>query len=89
MTNPLITLQFTRLSLDFYAWSEEPVTDERGDVAAFCDSTDAWLPLICTMNVTVATEAVRRLFQYDHAGLDAAVRSTNRDWTGASWPGRI
>lgn len=59
-----------------YAWSAEPVTDERGDVAGFCDSTDGWLPLICTMNVTVATEAVRKLFNYDHAALDAAVRST-------------
>jgi xylulokinase len=39
-----------------YAYSAEPVVDPVGEVAAFCDSTDRWLPLICTMNVTVATE---------------------------------
>jgi sugar (pentulose or hexulose) kinase len=39
-----------------YAYSAEPVIDPEGEVAAFCDSTDRWLPLACTMNVTVATE---------------------------------
>jgi xylulokinase len=39
-----------------YAYSEKPVIDPQGEVAGFCDSTDAWLPLVCTMNVTVATE---------------------------------
>lgn len=59
-----------------FAYSAEPVVDEEGELAAFCDSTDAWLPLACTMNVTVATEQVRGLFGWDHAGLDAAVDST-------------
>ena len=36
--------------------------DSDGEVAAFCDSTDRWLPLVCTMNVTVATEQARKLF---------------------------
>jgi xylulokinase len=45
-----------------YAYSEKPVIDPIGEVAAFCDSTNAWLPLVCTMNVTVATELVRKLF---------------------------
>jgi len=45
-----------------YAFSAEPVIDPQGEVAAFCDSTDRWLPLVCTMNVTVATEAVRKMF---------------------------
>jgi xylulokinase len=44
-----------------YSYAKEPVVDKEGDVAAFCDSTDGWLPLICTMNVTVATEQVRHL----------------------------
>jgi xylulokinase len=39
-----------------YAFSVEPIVDPEGEVAAFCDSTDHWLPLVCTMNVTVATE---------------------------------
>src|SRR6185503_402692 len=38
-----------------YACAEKPVVDPRGEIAAFCDSTNRWLPLLCTMNVTVAT----------------------------------
>ncbi len=56
-----------------YACSDSPVIDPEGDVAAFCDSADHWLPLICTMNVTVATEQVRALFGWDHESLNAAV----------------
>ncbi len=42
-----------------YACSEKPVVDPQGEIAAFCDSTNRWLPLLCTMNVTTATEMVR------------------------------
>jgi xylulokinase len=59
-----------------YSRAKEPVVDKEGDVAAFCDSTDGWLPLICTMNVTVATEQVRHLFGWDHPGLDEALANT-------------
>ena len=49
-----------------YACAEKPVVDPNGEIAAFCDSTNRWLPLLCTMNVTVATEMVRRDFQMEH-----------------------
>jgi len=49
-----------------YACSEKPVVDPDGEIAAFCDSTDQWLPLLCTMNVTVATEMLRKCFGWDH-----------------------
>ncbi len=58
-----------------YAFSAQPVVDPQGEVAAFCDSTDNWLPLICTMNVTVATEQVRKLFGWEIAKLDESVGS--------------
>jgi xylulokinase len=58
-----------------YAFSEKPVIDPQGEVAAFCDSTDHWLPLVCTMNVTVATEQVRRLFGWSHEDLEKAAAS--------------
>jgi len=45
-----------------YALAEKPVVDPDGEIAAFCDSTNRWLPLLCTMNVTVATEMVREDF---------------------------
>jgi xylulokinase len=60
-----------------YAFSGFPVIDGKGEVAAFCDSTDHWLPLACTMNVTLVTEAMRKLFAWDHAGFDAAIRGVN------------
>jgi sugar (pentulose or hexulose) kinase len=51
------------------------VVDPKGEVAAFCDSTGKWLPLVCTMNVTVATEMVRDCFGMDHGALgEAAAR---------------
>jgi sugar (pentulose or hexulose) kinase len=49
-----------------YACAEKPVVDPEGEIAAFCDSTNRWLPLLCTMNVTVATEMVREDFQWTH-----------------------
>ena len=49
-----------------YACAEKPVVDPEGEIAAFCDSTNHWLPLLCTMNVTVATEMVREDFGWTH-----------------------
>ena len=53
-----------------YAFSEKPVVDPVGEVAAFCDSTNHWLPLVCTMNVTVATELVRKLFKQSYEEME-------------------
>jgi len=58
-----------------YAFSDVPVTDAKGEVAGFCDSTDHWLPLVCTMNLTLITEHVRNLFSWDFSALDAAIES--------------
>ena len=48
------------------ACADTPVIDPDGEIAAFCDSTNRWLPLLCTMNVTVATEMMRLDFGYTH-----------------------
>jgi D-xylulose kinase len=48
-----------------YAFSDMPVVDPQGELAAFCSSSNGWLPLVCTMNVTVATEQVRALLNLD------------------------
>ena len=55
-----------------YACADKPVVDPQGEVAAFCDSTGKWLPLVCTMNVTVATEMVRERFKLSHDELSEA-----------------
>lgn len=56
-----------------YACAEKPVVDPQGEIAAFCDSTNRWLPLLCTMNVTVATEMVRHDFNWTFERYDAEV----------------
>jgi xylulokinase len=56
-----------------FAFATRPIVDPAGEVAAFCDSTDHWLPLVCTMNVTLVTELTRGLFGWDHAAFNAAV----------------
>jgi len=56
-----------------FAYSEKAVIDRQGEVAAFCDSTDAWLPLVCTMNVTLVTEAMRELFAWNHEQFEQAL----------------
>ena len=55
-----------------YACAGEPVIDPEGEIAAFCDSTNRWLPLLCTMNVTVATEMVREHYGLSHAQYEKA-----------------
>ncbi len=59
-----------------YACANKPVVDPKGEIAAFCDSTNHWLPLLCTMNVTVATEMVRDCFGWDIKKLDATIGRT-------------
>jgi sugar (pentulose or hexulose) kinase len=57
-----------------YACANKPVVDPAGEIAAFCDSANRWLPLLCTMNVTVATEMVRNDFGMSHAEFEATAR---------------
>lgn len=57
-----------------YACSEKPVIDPQGEIAAFCDSTNRWLPLLCTMNVTVATEMLRADFKWTHERYEQEAR---------------
>ncbi|QKZ04687.1 xylulokinase [Pseudomonas eucalypticola] len=45
-----------------YAFSDQPRVSVEPEVATFCSSTGGWLPLICTMNLTNVTRAVRDLF---------------------------
>ena len=54
-----------------YGYSDAPVVDPSGRLAAFCSSSGGWLPLLCTMNCTVASERTRDLLGCDLAGLNA------------------
>jgi xylulokinase len=59
-----------------YAFSDKPVVDPQGELAAFCSSSDGWLPLVCTMNVTVSTELVRDLLGLEVEALNKKASTT-------------
>lgn len=62
-----------------FAYSARPVIEKKYGLAAFCSSTGGWLPLLCTMNCTVATEQLRELFSLGVDKIDSL--------TGAIAPG--
>lgn len=53
-----------------FAVSDRPATDPTGTVAGFAAADGRYLPLVCTLNATKATDAVARLLGVDHADLD-------------------
>ena len=53
-----------------FSVSVTPTADPSGAVAGFADATGNFLPLVCTLNATKVTEAVRRLLGVDHGALD-------------------
>ncbi|NNK97241.1 MAG: xylulokinase [Desulfobacterales bacterium] len=59
-----------------FAHTERPVIDPSGELAAFCSSSGGWLPLVCTMNVTVATELVRSLLGFDLEQMNQHIEQT-------------
>ncbi|WP_426110799.1 xylulokinase [Pseudomonas sp. DSP3-2-2] len=56
-----------------YAFAEQPTVSEQPSVATFCSSSGGWLPLICTMNLTNASSAIRELLGLDIAAFNEAV----------------
>jgi len=59
-----------------FTFATHPVVDEAARWAAFCSSTGGWLPLICTMNCTVATENVAQAFGFSTRDGDAVLAGT-------------
>ncbi len=53
-----------------YSYFEESFVDPEGEIAAFCDSTGGWLPLLCTMNVTNTTEYWKAIFNISNEELE-------------------
>jgi xylulokinase len=65
-----------------YAFSDQPIIDPKGEIAAFCSSTGGWLPLLCTMNCTVTTELIRGMLNTDIKAFEAAISSSPRGAEG-------
>ena len=60
-------------SATVFAHSQRPVVDPEGAIAAFCDSTGGWLPLLCTLNCTFATELMRQPLDIALTEFDASI----------------
>ncbi len=58
-----------------YTCSDTPIVDPDGTIAAFCSSSGGWLPLLCTMNCTLATERMRALLDIPLRDFDALTDS--------------
>jgi xylulokinase len=68
-----------------FAYRGRPAIDPRGEAAAFCDSTGAWLPLACTLNCTVATDWIGGLFGMDLRRLDASLARSPEGASGLTF----
>ncbi len=53
-----------------FGYSEKLIADSKNRLAAFISSSGGYLPLLCTMNCTVATEQLRDLLQLGVKELD-------------------
>jgi xylulokinase len=58
-----------------YSFMEEPFIDPDGEIAAFCDSTGNYLPLLCVSNLANGYNEVLRLFGMTHEQFSAIVIS--------------
>ncbi len=58
-----------------YSFSDTPVIDPEGEIAAFCSSSGGWLPLLCTMNVTNTTEHLKTLCNLTNEELEVLASS--------------
>lgn len=65
-----------------FGYSDKPVIDPEGNIAAFCSSTGGWLPLLCTMNCTVATELMRKLLKVGVKQIDELAGSAHAGSNG-------
>jgi len=65
-----------------FSYSAQPFIDPEGEIAAFCDSTGGWLPLLCTMNVTNTTELLKKLFNLNNQELEEIISTTKAGASG-------
>jgi xylulokinase len=60
---------------------EEPFVDPRGEIAAYCDSTGHYLPLLCVSNLANGYNELLRLHGRSHGEFDAIIEQTS-PWDG-------
>lgn len=68
-----------------FTQTRQPVVDPDGLIAPFCDSTGAWMPLLCVMNLTGLTEGVVSLTGQDHSTLTRRAEAWEPGCGGLVW----
>ena len=68
-TRPGVAVCSLGTSGTLFAHAAAPVVDPDGRIAAFCDSTGGWLPLLCVMNATGVADEICALTGASHAEL--------------------
>ena len=59
-----------------YSYIEEPYVDPTGEIAAFCDSTGHYLPLLCVSNMANGYNALLKQFGISHKEFDSIIERT-------------
>jgi len=59
-----------------YTYMKKAFVDPSGEIAAFCDSTGAFLPLLCVSNLANGYNEILRLHGLSHDDFDERIRKT-------------
>lgn len=59
-----------------YSFMEKPYVDPDGEIAAFCDSTGYYLPLLCVSNLANGYNEILKVFQLTHSDFNEIVKKT-------------
>lgn len=60
-----------------YGFTDSSVADPAEGISGFCSSSGGYLPLLCTMNCTVASEEIRTLLNLDVKEFDAEAEKSS------------
>jgi sugar (pentulose or hexulose) kinase len=59
-----------------YCFMTQPFVDPTGEIAAFCDSTGHYLPLLCVSNLANGYDALLAQYKMSHAEFNAICKQT-------------
>lgn len=59
-----------------YCFMQQPFVDLAGEIAAFCDSTGHYLPLLCVSNLANGYDALLAQYQMSHTEFNEVIKQT-------------
>lgn len=60
-----------------YTYMTQPYVDPKGEIAAFCDATGYWMPLLCISNLANGYEAILRQYSLSHEQFEVELTKTS------------